>query len=518
MAKKKQQLGFDYGDYLGYQKYSKQDFGLFDMDDYSSYNSRRSGASNSGHMDIVYPDMSYSMEQKILKEVDMVNSKQNKQINSAKQFNDWTKMPDFMPRDIFKMYYNKNVKYKMGKENYWWKNLLGSLDNYMMKISTNDSYMNSAILTKHMAKALMEMMEKDPDWKDKMDKLNQQLKDQADKSKQDGQPQPGEGGGEGQQGEQDGAKGQDQKESGKGGSGAGSGQPKMQDAIDSLNGLKQGLDKALSDAQKEMADAQDKVNQMGGLDPHKSMEDLDMVNMLLESCGSNSLSVRAISKFVKKTIKGFKSALTGDVAQFEESLFDSEDISDIVDMELMPFDALLEDVNVKTSKASIKFDLYIDASGSMGSEVGMGNGQNINRMTLAKILAYQMNRFNILNDVYTFTSRPVKRKKEDILKFTASGGTKIDECILNVKETKIPSVILSDGDDTVNEYDERCYFLCIANGIQYLTDESKKYCDKSKMVLYNNGKMMRGTYQLGMFDTSKEAKKGRDYIEYVNNF
>jgi hypothetical protein len=509
MAKKKS-VGFAYQDYLSFSKRANRDFDLFDMDDYSSYDTRRTGAKSSSHMDIVYPDIDYFMESKLTTALDELRNDKKLIPNSQLAANACDRIPDFMIRDIFKQYYNKNVKYKMGKENYWWKNLLGDLDNYMMKISTNNSYLNSSIITKHVAAALMEAMTENPDWQKKMDKLNDELKNDAEKQKEQGQGQP-----------QDSAQGQDQKEQGESGSGQSgdnSNQPSHGNAMDNLKGMKEKLDKAMSDSQKEISDMADALQSLPGLDPHKNREDLEMMQMIASISGSDKITIRAISRFVKKTVKGFKAALTGSVSTFEENMFEADEISDIVDLELMPFDALLDDINVKTNKASIKFDLYVDCSGSMGSGCDMGNRKNIARMDLAKVLAHQMNRMNILNNIFEFEGSVKQITKDKILQMRAGGGTRIDACVENIALTKVPSVILSDGDDSVNIYDDRCYFLSIANGLNYITEESKKYCDKSRMVLFNQGKMFRGSYRDSVFSINKGVNKQSSCIQYRTEF
>jgi len=165
---------------------------------------------------------------------------------------------------------------------------------------------------------------------------------------------------------------------------------------------------------------------------------------------------------------------------------------DIPEAHLLNTMELIDDMDVMVSNYSMKFDLYIDVSGSMGSKVDLStNGvETISRISLAKILAYRMKNMNILNNVYIFNSRVHKYDKKMIFNISASGGTSIDDVIDNIKITKIPSMVLSDGDDHISVYDNKAYLFTICSALR--GSAMNEYAKQGQLVFFNNGKFQYG--------------------------
>jgi hypothetical protein len=546
MAKKKSSISkddlFGYADYIsnynrdsGYSSYGGyggygSGYGrgsYLDLGEHKDYMKRQSSSRQIGGMDtsdIIFPDIDYYTE-KTLQTV--VNRELNKMQVDGKEIPHEMRVPEFMIRDVFKQYYNQDIKYQMKKDTYWWKDTLSSVDNYMMKVCTKKSIMNSAIITKHIAITLQEEMMKNPDWEQEMNNLNEEAKSAADEAKKENGQRPGEGEGQGESkdgnpngesngngnsqgsGNGDGQSNSDGKLEGPKDSGGN--QTQRSQVSDVFPGLKESIDKAMEKAAEEIRQKEELANSISGLDPHKSADDLSTLETINDITRSDKMTVRSVNKFVKKTIKGFKSALSGAISEFEEPLLDADSINDLVEVEYLGLEYLIDDINVKNSEASIKFDLYIDKSGSMSSSIELENGKRIARMDLAKVLAFQMNRLGILNNVYKFDNKLYKMEIGNIFGLSANGGTQIDICVEKIVQTKIPSVVLTDGDDNINIYDDNVYVLGLDQGIVRSTEASIKMANKGKLALFSSGKIFKGRHGTRMFE---DQTNFIDHIEY----
>lgn len=325
--------------------------------------------------------------------------------------------------DFYKNFYNKSIEFDVKEGEAWWFKLLSNMDNYMLKMISNGSKINSTILAnnffKSAIKSIYEYIKQvtdstgvPPEWKDEL------------------------------------------------GNSGGEGQPEMPQALKDCIASNQ--QQAMDDSLEEIKDMENMMSSLG-IDPSKANDtDLKDVKQLCEQLQGVKINKHDIEKFIKSSIKSFNSCFRGHRSTIEESLFESEEIEDFADFHLLSNEALYDDMSVINSRYSMKYDIYVDCSGSMDADVLYGE-DSIKRIILAKILAFKMNKMNLIGDVYGFEGNVYKIN--DIMnEIDANGGTCIDNCIKQIRTTGRPSIILSDGDDRINEYDENAFLFTISNG------------------------------------------------------
>jgi hypothetical protein len=405
--------------------------------------------------DIVRPEMRWSHEN----DVEKIPEEIKKSLKMDNETNSKFSVDKFMARDIFKMYYNKEdvIEYKVKSDKLWWHKLLSDTDNYMLKMLTNNSFSNSYIITQAIiAKMLKAMKENGIDknyFDQQMESANKDLQDQKNNPEN---PSP------------------------------------AQNTVQQM--MKNAIKEGMKDAVQKIND-KERMKTITGVDEDSlgSAEGLNMMKSLIEDVKNIRLSKNDLSRFIKKSIKGMKSALCGHSRPKEESFLESDDVLDVPDIHLLNTLELIEDMSIMEDTHTMKFNAYIDCSGSMGGVVLLSRKTNetMKRMTLAKILLYKMKNMNILAEIRGFESDVYNyiTPHNNIMSLYANGGTRIDKVIEHIKKNKITSLIVSDGDDTVSQYDSNAYILCLVKPVNFVCEDVlKKYVNNKQIVLYSNGK------------------------------
>tara|TARA_R110000868_G_scaffold407972_1_gene690018 strand:+ start:7029 stop:8954 length:1926 start_codon:yes stop_codon:yes gene_type:complete len=354
-------------------------------------------------------------------------------------------------KDYYKNFNKENIDFDIKEKNNWWFNILSNTDNYIMKTITQNSTINSNVISNNLTQSVCKSI-----YSYVSSKLEADPNYNAQDFKNDCGGGSGGGDGEGDP--------EDSESQGKSGSGSGNMNQQMKDI------LNQDSQQAFDKAKDEIKDKTSAMNMLG-IDPSKATdEEMNDVNNIIKEINNVKLRKEDIEKFVRTSIKNFNSSFRGHKHTTEESFLDADDVDDLRDMHLLIDLSLIDDIAVTAHKFSMKYNLYVDCSGSMSSNVAMNKktkGQEVSeikRITLAKILAYKMNKMNILNYVYKFESEVDSKPVTDIIKqLKAGGGTCIDNVVTHIDSNKIPSIILSDGDDYINNYSDCAYLFTISS-------------------------------------------------------
>lgn len=384
-----------------------------------------------------------------------------------------------MKIDLYKNFYNKEMQFSVENDKSWWFKMLSNMDNYMMKMITNGSKINSTIMANNLfdsaVKSLYEYCKMSYETTGEMPNMKNELsnnnnsKDSGDDSNEKGDEQNNE----------------------------------------IPQALKDMMDKNNSEAfQKSL----DEINQMNdimsslGIDASKAGDkDINDIKSIAKELSNVKINKNDIEKFVKSSIKSFNSAFKGHRHTNEEDFFEAEEIEDFTDYHLLSNEVLFDEMSVVNSRYSMKYDIYVDCSGSMDSEVYYGEAQ-MKRISLAKILAYKMNKMNLIGDIYGFESH-VYQIKDIMNELSANGGTSIDACVRNIRETGRPSIILSDGDDTIKIDDTNVFLFTICSSCR--GEGLYNMAENSRAIHYQNGSF----YKYKSNENNKSAS-----VDYNNPF
>lgn len=392
-------------------------------------------------MDIIKPNLEKYIEENI---IDYFKSK-----------NGYENVPEFMIRDVFKSYYNDNLdlKYECPEFMIWWYEMIQNINNYLLKTVTKNKEGYSFIALKHIIKMLRDEIENNEDFKNKVTKQDQEQKEPKEEEQ------------------------------------------KSQQALQAANeNIKQQMKKIVEEASDEI-DKQKATKDLFGDSAGKTPSEIEKTNDRISMIKDVVLNKKDITKFIAKSIKSFKTGFGLKTMLTEESLFEADGIEDIIDEYNLSHELLLLDAVVKDTKNLItKFDLYIDQSGSMNASINI-NGKNIRRMNLAVTLAAKMEILGCLGDVYSFNTQIKPIDKNDIFNIYPRGGTRIENCLLQVKDNKRPSVILTDGEDHFDTYTENAFIMSIdpCGYSNYISEAYKKMVRNKKYVGYNGKKLFYPT-------------------------
>lgn len=384
-----------------------------------------------------------------------------------------------MKIDLYKNFYNKEMQFSVENDKSWWFKMLSNIDNYMMKMITNGSKINSTIMANNLfdsaVKSLYEYCKMSYETTGKMPNMKNELsnnnnfKDSGDDSNEKGD----------------------------------------EESNEIPQALKDMMDKNNSEAfQKSL----DEINQMNdimsslGIDASKAGDkDINDIKSIAKELSNVKINKNDIEKFVKSSIKSFNNAFKGHRHTNEEDFFEAEEIEDFTDYHLLSNEALFDEMSVVNSRYSMKYDIYVDCSGSMDSEVYYGEAE-MKRISLAKILAYKMNKMNLIGDIYGFESN-VYQIKDIMNELSANGGTSIDACVRNIRETGRPSIILSDGDDTIKIDDTNAFLFTICSSCR--GEGLYNMAENSRAIHYQNGSF----YKYKSNENNKSAS-----VDYNNPF
>jgi hypothetical protein len=379
--------------------------------------------------------------------------------------------------DLYKNFYNKEMQFSVDNDKAWWFKILSNVDNYMMKMITGGSKINSTIMSNNLfdstVKSLYEYFKMKYDQSGEIPDIKNEISNNF-----------GNENNEGDNNQQD-------------------------------NGIPQELKSMM---EKNNAEAFNKslneINEMNnimsslGIDPSKvGDQDMNDIKSIAQELEGVKINRSDIEKFVKSSIKSFNSAFRGHRHINEEDFFEAEEIEEFTDYHLLSNEVLFDEMSVVNSRYSMKYDIYVDCSGSMDSEVSYGDSE-MRRISLAKILTYKMNKMNLLGDIYGFEGHvyPIK----DIMnQLSANGGTRIDSCVDNIKKTGRPSIILSDGDDTIKTDDNNAFLFTICSSCR--GEGLYSMAKSGRAIHYDNGQF----YNYEAFDSDKHLTA---HVNYNNSF
>jgi len=354
--------------------------------------------------------------------------------------NKFANVPNFMIKDLFNSYLTKetDLRYMSGESMHWWYSMIKQMNNYLLKIVTQDKPGYSFIALKHVMELLAEIMDEEN---------KEDSRGEGDKPKKDHSD-------------------------------------KIQKA------MKQITKNIAADIEKQ----KDASDMTGTSNPGKEPSDIIRSESRMKLMNDVILSKKTVSKFIDKSIKSFKTGFSTKTTNIEEDLIDSEVQDDILDEYLLSNNMMIPDITVRDKKPrAMLFDLYIDVSGSMKSRIYINN-KSVTRINLAQTLGIKMKKMNCLNNLYAFSSHIMSFEKDHdaIWNLKAQGGTNIDRVIQNVRNTKRPSIILTDGDDRIGVYDKNVFLMSIVeeSSHRHTTEIARKMIKQKKYLTYQDGKLI----------------------------
>lgn len=385
--------------------------------------------------------------------------------------------PKYLFYDTFNINYTPTDGIKMGnvdESNKWlFDFIVNKASDYYFKTCTQSSNFNSYVLTSEIAKQLL--------------LLYQQQNPEGPKND-----------GEGKNG-----KGKSGIQKMLEGNGSGSGQQPSEKQ------LQDAMDKARENAEKEMEKGEDAGDTGGGLSAGKDLGQLSFgeINEFLnyqDAIRHIQLKSDLVSSFVKTTLNLSKTYFSSKYKEFEEELLEADEIDDIQGLEnLMPQMKRihLDDIITHARQYHMKFDVYVDISGSMEDKIYKGGrsygSSSISGLDMAKITCLKLKQLGYVEDVYPFEGHvhPPMREALQIATMRTCGGTSIDRVIENVGKTGRPSVVITDMQDHISLYSDNVYFIGIlgATFSQFRgEDAGKQYINNKQCVAYMND----NTFQL----------------------
>ena len=345
--------------------------------------------------------------------------------------------------DAFNHWYQDSKNYDIQPDKYWWHSLLQKVDNHLLQFATNGkagfSYAAAAQIIEVINKLFKEYGD---DLKDKIKDYNKALKN--------GEPAPD-----------------------------GDFEKKLDSCANSAkNKIRKDIDKM------------EKASKTAG--KGNGATDVEMIDMLTDPRLSKLIDIKQsnLKEFLKTTIDRATQATSGKATIIEESLFDSESIDDLVNIENFAHVALFDDLTTRTKKYHVSFDVYIDDSGSMDSHFRLGgwDGPSVTYRNISRMLAFKLLDMQLLRDTYLFSHSDTltKIKNEHLFSAHIGGGTDIAQCIYQAKKVGRPAIIVTDGWDRIPEdcYYKDCFILILDCN---QTDESFSKFAKNKQIIFYDG-------------------------------
>ena len=350
--------------------------------------------------------------------------------------------------DAFSHWHKKDKKYEITPDKYWWHHLLSKVDNHLLQYATNDKAGYSYLAASKTMEILDKLYKKyGDDLKQKLNQMNEDIQNGNEPFDKEFE----------------------------------------KDMNSAANTAKNQIKKDIENA--------DKTGMEAGKGNTK--EDLDIMDLMMDSRLQKLVSVKGsnIKDFLKATIDKATECVGGKATIIEESIFDSEDIEDLVNIENFAHVALFNDLVTKTKKYTTSFDVYIDDSGSMESYTDIGSSRFTYR-NLARMVAFKLEQMNILRDCYLFSSygNMPKIDKKHLFAAHIGGGTDIAQCIQNSKKVNRPAIIITDGWDRINtekDYHKDCFILCV--GLTSMESSFKQFAKNKQIMFYDKGKFLKPT-------------------------
>jgi len=352
--------------------------------------------------------------------------------------------------DAFSHWHKKDKKYEITPDKYWWHHLLSKVDNHLLQYATNDKAGYSYLAASKTMGILDKLYKKHgDDLKQKLNQMNEDIQNGNEPFDKEFE----------------------------------------KDMNSAANAAKNQIKKDIEKA--------DNTGMQAGKGNTK--EDLDMMDLMMDPRLQQLVSVKGsnIQDFLKVTIDKATECVGGKATIVEESIFDSEDIEDLINIENFAHVALFDDLVTKTRKYTTSFDVYIDDSGSMTSYAELGDySRSVKYRDLARMVAFKLEQMDILRDCYLFANKGMMPKidKKHLFAAHIGGGTDIAQCIQNSKKVNRPAIIITDGWDTIdmeNDYHKDCFILCV--GMDSMSKSFERFAKNKQIIFYQNGKFLKTT-------------------------
>lgn len=228
---------------------------------------------------------------------------------------------------------------------------------------------------------------------------------------------------------------------------------------------------------------------------HFNFENLEIVRKLTSGM---ILSKDSISQMFNLILNKFRNEFSTNYdLKLSELIEDPEEFVDIMDLEYFANNRLLslflDEIMVTTKKPRGKVDLYIDASGSMGSSTDANS-----RMVIAKGVAIKFIKYKLVRNVYFFADKVSKPYNStnlyEILIYDNGGGTSFNRVLEQVKKENKHSIVITDGEDYANYFDSKVHWIGVGDA-DFTTfirnEESKKFLDNGRCFYYNGHKLVK---------------------------
>tara|TARA_R110002051_G_scaffold325794_1_gene431375 strand:+ start:10635 stop:12011 length:1377 start_codon:yes stop_codon:yes gene_type:complete len=346
---------------------------------------------------------------------------------------------EWMVTDAFKTFYNDRNKLNIKPQQYWWHHLITKMNNHLLKLVTKDNKGYSYIAMKAIIEKLMRLLMKmtPEDRKEAIQEANESLANGEKPSN------------------------------------------------DLFKQMEKAIEAGVKKASKDIKNAEESFGKNAG----KGLKDnIELCEIAIDPQVSKAISLNRseINRFVKHVADRAIEATYGVPEVIEESFFESDtaDIDDLVNIEDFAHVALLEDLSIKRKRYSINFDIYLDDSGSMSSNICI-EGKYIKMSTLARILGLKLHLMGLVKDIYLFSCDIKKVSLKELFKVKFRGGTNIEKCIVNAKEVNRASIIITDGYDSIKTYFDKCYFIGL--GLNRTHESFETFSKKGKFHFYNEG-------------------------------
>jgi hypothetical protein len=356
--------------------------------------------------------------------------------------------PQGLVLDAFKHWYKTDKEISVTPEKYWWHHLLSKLDNHLLRRVTNDKIGYSYLAANATLKILEKLYKKyGDDLKDKLDKLSDELCNGSCPSDEELQ---------------------------------GDIQRAANSAQNSLKKDIEGLENS-----KMAGKCNDPAN-------------LQMITLATDPRLKKLTNIKGndLDKFLKTTIDRATSTVSGKYSTREESIFDTDDIEDLINIEAFAHVALVMDAMVKEKQYHLSFDVYIDDSGSMDSHCRLGGNVSVTYRDLSRMVAFKLHQLGILRDVYLFAHENTITliKPEHLFSAHIGGGTDIQQCIDLARSNRRPAILITDGWDRIKEgkegYFQDMFILILQCDRTHYT--FKQFLPKKQLMFYTDGEFKDG--------------------------
>lgn len=416
--------------------------------------------------------------------------------------------PREIQRDIFNQYYTDIHKLKYEDRDGTNTNRFRFLDRSndpVLKVITNESHVKSMVFCKNMMQYYMYMMAK-LKFEDEQafnDMMND-LKNKNNKKSENDSSDQGDSSDQNDDGDENKDRNSQNENKSNPGGGNGKGDDKldemMQDSKDLLDGLMNEAKETVNNIEQTMnkEEMEEKWNEMlysSDVSDRFNPEKIKEIKEKLEKITCNSAGIKS---FVKKILDRSVSYFEGK----EEYIYD-EFLNNPIASELLEFEMLhpkfknlfIEDLQIKDVKKIGKINVYVDISGSMSSGIAPG----INRLDFCKALILRLKEMDILKSVYTFNTKVEQLKNNDadqILFINCSGGTSLTTVINHAVKEDENCIVITDGEDWVNYYSEKIYFVGIGDPTFRASNNIlEQYVEKKQMISFDGEKV----YNIGMY-------------------